>query len=511
MRQLSPAARRLAPVAAVLVAVGGLTAANAALADEKPVPALRFVAAGASQTVERSENGFVSDSIGLYAVAGSTPFEIRTRREPKGPKVTAQIRKADGTFVALPDGVINDVNRLDDFFQFDLKDSTGKVRLRMHSGFCPNAYEAQRADPDAPARNPYPQSCGWMPYAYGQILGIQAGWSVPLFSQWDFPVPSSVKDGTYTASAYINLKYRRALGIPLGDGRASIKIKLKTVKDGDGPGRGAEPAPSTFGVTASPRPAGVRLKPAAAPPKNLLRPASIDKNGPLPDLRPLPAFAIGLDNFDGNGRPTNKTYLSFAANVWNAGPSPLVVDGFRHTGADYMDAYQYVFDAAGNQVGSAPAGTMQWDARKGHQHWHFEDFATYRLLDSTRTKAIVSGKEAFCLAPTDPIDTTLPGANLRPATTDLSTACGGKGALSIRETLDAGHGDTYYQGLPGQSFDVTNVPNGTYYIQVLANPEGKLIESTHGNNSSVRKVFIGGTPGGKRTLKVPNIWGIDLQ
>jgi hypothetical protein len=82
--------------------------------------------------------------------------------------------------------------------------------------------------------------------------------------------------------------------------------------------------------------------------------------------------------------------------------------------------------------------------------------------------------------------------------------------LSIREILDAGHGDTYYQSLPGQSFDITDVPNGAYYVQVLANPDGKLVERSRGNNSSLRKVVIGGTPGGKRTIEVAPIWGIDL-
>jgi hypothetical protein len=520
-------------VTAALVAVGGLTAANAALADEKAEPALTIVAAGTSQTLERTPEGFVREGPGLYAVAGPTPFEIRTKREPKGPKVSATLRAADGTFVPLPDGLVNDVNRLDDFFAYTLTDSSGKVRLRGRSEFCPNHYEPQRARPDAPPKNPYAPWCGGHPYAYGQILGIQAGWSVPLFDWGFLTVPASIKDGNYTVTAAVNAKYRRALGITLEQGRAALKVKIKTVKDdSEGPGVGAGPAgahaghgataPASpaavaaakdepFGINPSPRQAGVQPKPAAAPPTRLLRPAAIDKTGPLPDLRSLPAFGIGLSNEDEDGRPTKKTFLNFGANVWNAGPSPLVVDGFRRPGKNIMDAYQYVFDADGNQVGSAPAGTMEWDPRRGHEHWHFTDFASYRLLDSTRTKAVVSGKESFCLAPTDPIDTTVPGANLKPFTTDLSTACGGKGALSIREILDAGHGDTYYQGLPGQSFDITSIPNGTYYIQVLANPDRKLVERTHGNNSSVRKVFIGGTPGGKRTVKVPNIWGIDLQ
>jgi len=68
--------------------------------------------------------------------------------------------------------------------------------------------------------------------------------------------------------------------------------------------------------------------------------------------------------------------------------------------------------------------------------------------------------------------------------------------------LDVGSGDTYTQDLPGQSFDITGLPNGTYYIQVLANPEKRLKETDLSNNSALRKVVLGGKPGA-RTVTVP--------
>jgi hypothetical protein len=188
--------------------------------------------------------------------------------------------------------------------------------------------------------------------------------------------------------------------------------------------------------------------------------------------------------------------------VWNAGPSPLVVDGFRQPGQDMMDAYQYFYDQAGRQIGHAPTGTLEFDRRDGHDHWHFTDFASYQLLDASRREVVRSQKEAFCLVPTDPIDLTVRNANWKPFTTDLHTACGGETALSIREVLDVGHGDTYQQYLPGQAFDITDLPNGTYYIQVIANPDRRLYESDTRNNASLRKIILGGTPT-DRTVTVP--------
>ncbi|HEV3069450.1 MAG TPA: hypothetical protein VGY50_16465, partial [Streptosporangiaceae bacterium] len=66
------------------------------------------------------------------------------------------------------------------------------------------------------------------------------------------------------------------------------------------------------------------------------------------------------------------------------------------------------------------------------------------------------------------------------------------------------------QSIAGQNFDITHVPNGTYYIEVIANPEKVLHETTTGNDVSLRKVILGGTPG-HRTVKVPAWHGIDPE
>ena len=107
--------------------------------------------------------------------------------------------------------------------------------------------------------------------------------------------------------------------------------------------------------------------------------------GPVPNLKSLPAWGIGIS--------PNGNNLTFAATVWNAGNSPLVVDGFRVEGEDEMDAYQYFFDAEGNQTGYQPVGHFHWDAKPTHQHWHFKDFASYTLLreDMTRVAALEEG------------------------------------------------------------------------------------------------------------------------
>jgi len=88
--------------------------------------------------------------------------------------------------------------------------------------------------------------------------------------------------------------------------------------------------------------------------------------------------------------------------------------------------------------------------------------------------------------------------------------CGTPTALWVREMMPVGWGDTYFQSVAGQSFNITKVPNGTYYIEVAANPQRVLHETTTRNDVSLRKVILGGTPG-HRTVTVPPWHGIDPE
>jgi hypothetical protein len=416
-----------------------------------------------------------------------------------------------------------------DFTSITIKDAAGAVVKEYDTDFCPNTWGSTRTRPDAPAHNPYPQSCaGGNPFILGSVWGIQAGWNATTESmpRWDPSTEEPEFDlppGRYSATVALTAGYRDYFQIPAEDATIDLNVTVVNVDWGaDGLARAravnraaavgdtvaAETAAKgEHGEHAGQGDASTQLsaydpdfRPPARAPRTL---AAAPAKGPRPDLRSLPAWGISLEqNEDG------KVFVNFGATVWNAGTSPLLVDGFRRTGTDLMDAYQYFFDADGNQVGSVEAGTMEWDSRAGHLHWHFTDFAQYNLLDATKTLAVRSGKEAFCLANTDAVDYTVPNAKWRPENTDLSTSCGQNTSVAVREVLDIGNGDTYTQARPGQSFEVTDLPNGTYFIQTLANPDGRLTELNTRNNSSMRKIILGGTPEA-RTLKVPAVHGIE--
>jgi len=520
----------LSLAAAAVVAVPIAVATSASAGEKAPEPALKLVAA--TQTVNYDRYGddpTVWLDLGAHVVAGASPFELAiSRASYHDPIVAKQVIVKNGvkTTKTLPKGLVTNFSGLSKFLHVTIADSAGKKLVERDDTFCPNG-NGNRSRPDAPATSQYPQVCGRLPFALASVWGLQKGWSINT-AGFDFEsAPLELPDGTYNVTASVNKPHRDAFGIPANKSSITVKLVVRTLEDPGGPSPTGSPAPTgtpspTSAATAhghhasghhgtvagqsgprDTRPKGFANKPAKSRPVGK---AAVPAQGPRPDLRAVPAWQIYLGGApDGPGGGFVKgapEYLSFSANVWNAGPSPLVVDGFRRSGTDLMDAYQYFYDANGKQTGWAPSGTMEWDPREGHTHWHFTDFATYRLLDSTKKVAVRSGKEAFCLAPTDPVNLNVKGANWKPSSTDLSTACGGITALAVRQALEVGWGDTYSQSLPGQSFDVTGVPNGTYYIEVKANPVKRLFESDFNNNTSLRKVILGGKPGA-RTVTVP--------
>jgi uncharacterized protein YaiE (UPF0345 family) len=458
---------KLVLTASLVVATAGTPAQAAAAAEPPP---LRLVAGSQTVTLDRYPDYGVLLDLGTHMVAGASPFELRvTRKSYADPIVVRQI--VDGRAKKLPAGLVTDFTGLPGFLHVTLTDPSGTVVLEQDQTFCPNG-AAARTRPDAPDTSPYPNGCSANPFTLGGVWGTQKGWASNT-TDW-LVGPVEIPAGTYTAQVSVATRYQELFGIPADQSSATIDVTVRDIEI-------EEPGHGRMATSESPaRPTGTPSVP----------------RGPKPDLRPLPAWSMLIQSQNAHD------YLQFAANVWNAGPSPLVLDGFRRTGEDVMDAYQYFYDEDGQQVGYAPTGTMEWDDRDGHNHWHFTDFASYRLLNDTQSEVVRSQKEAFCLAATDAIDYTVKNANWHPNNTDLHTACGNEGSLAVREVLDVGSGDTYFQYLPGQSFDITDLPNGTYYVQIIANPDHNLYESNLDNNVSLRQVILGGSPGA-RTVTVP--------
>lgn len=163
------------------------------------------------------------------------------------------------------------------------------------------------------------------------------------------------------------------------------------------------------------------------------------------------------------------------------------------------DAEPPVVDDDVDQVSEEPkVGCFEY--HEAHGHWHFQDFAQFRL-DDVATGDTVAGpsrKIGFCILDGERRYPGLPGSpqsGVYPSNTPFGAGCGlgqpevGPGAMG----LSVGWADIYTYTLPGQRLDITGVPKGTYCLVSIANPPGgnsEIVESDAANNERRRQIRI---------------------
>lgn len=503
-----------------LAAPTAMAAISTSATAEDPAPGAETIelSVPAKQVVYAEGKRIYSD-LGVRLIAEGGDFQLNLNRDPAAPYtngITVTRILDDGSTVDLGQDLTKSLGGLDKFLTMKftpVKNNVAKPFTKKVNGCI--GQSAERVHPDAAPRSPFPKYCYYNPYSLGAVQGIAEGYAASVGDPWG---SMKVGKGAWDVTISIAPKWAAALGLDPAASVATTRLKVKTYDECMRAGRGCR--------------AG---KPDQGTDKTALRPAKLDPRGmvdskddipadyPKPDLRSLPAWGIQLSR---NGK-----FLQFSATVWNAGDTPMVVDGFRSS-PGLMDGYQYFFDADGEQLPEyAKIGTFEWDPKPTHLHWHFRSFAAYSLLPDKpgvvptpglddghqHEHEVDSRKEAFCLANTDAVDLTGAGAQWNVDNSDLSTACGDYSSLSIREVLAAGWGDTYAQFRAGQSFKIVDLPKGCYNIWVQGNPEvaagstdRTMLESDYTNNDSKRQVCIGGKPGGPRTIKsIEKIGNVD--
>jgi hypothetical protein len=507
-----------AALAGAAVLTSALTLSPSAGAEEGTTTAAAaspLVLRAPETITARSHDGWVYSDLDVTMRAAGSPFEIRAQRLPSeaplgieswwdpsynSSEITATWTQwdAEGNALegpSLPAGAMSTWQGLDDFVSVQVfRDGQTEPFRDLSATGCFNGW-AVKAGPEGPASSEYPWSCPWNPYTLGSVMGISEDYSTSLLPEWG--VPLRLKPGTYTMKASIAPAWREFFGITEAEGAVTRPLVVKEAR------RNWREAERTV-------PSGTdQLEETAEAPTTASAGELVDAHAP--DLRSLPAFGMNLN--------AKGTSLRFGATVWNGGNGPLVIEGFRDdTSVDHMAAYQYYFDGDGNQTGHELVGEMHYH-EANHNHWHFEDFARYRLMKAdaegnlTAEEAVPSTKASFCLVATDAVDLTVPNAEMRPHYTDLGSQCGGRDALWLREVLANGHGDTYHQYRAGQAFRVGNLDDGIYYVAVEANPDNEdgrnLQELDLTNNDSYRKIKLWTTPKGVRKVKAFKVGVVD--
>jgi hypothetical protein len=223
--------------------------------------------------------------------------------------------------------------------------------------------------------------------------------------------------------------------------------------------------------------------PAQAPPPELLpdlqgeiaRDLSIETGPDVRNLRltstvanrgsgALELFPVPGTDCDGDGDPANDRLAHQRV--------------FRDTdGSGFFDRTVDVDSTA------YPAGCMVY--HPAHEHWHFEDFASYELLmPGTDTVVAATSKVSFCAVDNTPLAPVLPG----------QPAFGYYGDCSedAVEGISVGWSDTYSSVLAGQEIDIHGVPDGDYCLAVSGDPSGILRESDEFNNRALRPIALSG-------------------
>jgi L-ascorbate metabolism protein UlaG (beta-lactamase superfamily) len=187
----------------------------------------------------------------------------------------------------------------------------------------------------------------------------------------------------------------------------------------------------------------------------------------LPDLQTLPPTDLRLVRYN------QSRLLRLTNSVVNAGAGPLELWGARQSEGTVHQVSQRVYDTQG---GYAEQTVGEFVYHPQHSHWHLEGFSLYELWsvnpDGTLDQvAATSGKVSFCLRDIRR------SREAQIAASAAYTSCSAR-----RQGISVGWIDTYLYYLPGQTIDISGLPDGLYALMSTADPYNLILESDEGDN-----------------------------
>jgi hypothetical protein len=123
----------------------------------------------------------------------------------------------------------------------------------------------------------------------------------------------------------------------------------------------------------------------------------------------------------------------------------------------------------------SPIGSPLFEFTPCHGHYHFRDFADYRLVNSGGMAVAAGNKVGFCLEDVQRWNTNWSAAP-RYDCTD--------------QGIQAGWADIYNSLLPCQWIDITGLAAGVYTLEMAIDPNNRLAESNESNNVTRTTVVI---------------------
>jgi hypothetical protein len=183
-------------------------------------------------------------------------------------------------------------------------------------------------------------------------------------------------------------------------------------------------------------------------------------------------------------RIKNKVLYEFHGALPNAGVGPLEIREVTHPN-NTQDVYQRIYDMNGD-VTERLVGSFPNAASIPPRHLFLPGIAQYNLRpvlpgDGVGPVVAQMNKTSMAVVDSTTYNSMLDGYDPIPGYASVSAPILG---------ISIGWADVYPSYLPGQWIDVTGLPDGQYWLEVIADPFDQILEHNETNNTTRIKVNL---------------------
>lgn len=180
-----------------------------------------------------------------------------------------------------------------------------------------------------------------------------------------------------------------------------------------------------------------------------------------------------------------RRWLRVSNGTANTGDGPLFLFGDRTAGSDSLLPIKQRIRRSDSSSYDRLSGNFIFHPT--HDHIHVDDWAIFYIRellpgDSIGDIVVTGPKQSYCVFDGEIYDNTLP--NFNPQGEFLQCFANVQG-------LSVGWLDVYTKDLPGQQIDITNLPDGVYWLEAVVDPENRIVEIDESNNVERIKLLVG--------------------
>lgn len=221
----------------------------------------------------------------------------------------------------------------------------------------------------------------------------------------------------------------------------------------------------------------------------------------LPDLVIIPFFTENQIQEYAWNDPLYPRQLRLAATIANIGYGPMEIKGAKAEKEGRLAVNQRIYNRKNGELAyqDFPAGTMYFENKPGHNHYHVDDWVEFRLvkiINKKRTVITKGSKVSYCLFTTgiiyqhdqfSTINGKKYGENMPNYGLGYYPSCN-----FDKQGISVGGYDTYGMLYEGQYLELPeNLKSGDYTLEIEIDPHHWYRERNKKNNIFSMKVHIG--------------------